>query len=579
MVCAVLAAAALLYGISARDRSFFDADTAQYLGVAESLLAGEGYRFDARPQTKFPPGVSLAYLPTLAAFGRDFVWVFRTTVCYSLAALAAAFVWWGARGERSRGLLLVVSAGSLTWFEFSLGASLSEMPFALATFVALALAERGFAGRPLAVAGFAGAVVAAVLTRTAGVALVVGIAATLVWRWRSLGVERLGFAVGALAGAVALLGWVAWSAAVREPFFSGDLGSAATYAATYVDQIIARSPHEPDLGRASVADLAWRLLANAQVQLAHTGEILSNLPWLPARGITPIAGIGAGIVGLGLVAELRRANPLAGGTTLATVALLLVWPFDEGRRFLAPLVPVIFTFAAAGAVWADEIARSRPLWLLMGALALSLTALAFTAVDSGFRPDPAGSLERGGRFVWIGIALAASAGLALGRGGAAESLVRRLPSLPRLAPAFVGVYLLVGACEVPEVFERHHERSGPMRQTPARHASEWLAREATKGSRVMATDWDAIHFATGLATVPLPVTRDAEKLRLAIALTRPDYLVINAPRPHEYLNPTDGERLEILLREAPGGLAQVWRSDAVSVLRVDPEAFAPPRSP
>lgn len=567
-----LALAGLLYAGWARSRSFYDADTAQYLGLAESLLGGEGYRFDGRPQTKFPPGVALVYLLPLALFGRDFVWIYRTTVACSVAALAAAWAWWKARGEDSRWLLLSLTAGSVTWYEFSTGASLSETPFALATLLALVIAERGFARGALPVLGFAAAVVAAVLTRTAGVALLAGIGATLLLRRSAPRSERLGLLAGALAGVAALGGWSVWSALAREPFFPGSLGSAATYAATYVDQIVAHSPHQPDLGRATAGDLLLRVYENLLVQLRHAGEILGNLAWLPSRAVSPVAVGAAVLLLLGGRAEAKRPNPLAAWYAAATLSLLLIWPFDEGRRFLMPLLPVLFTFAVAGGRTLHDVLTRQPRRFLAGLLVVCLLSLAWSLLDGRAGGEPAGTVHQLGLVVFGLLAALAAAGLAAWRSGVPPRWLALVPSRRVLAGGFLGLYALAGASLVPGVVAAHQERSGPMRQTPARHASEWLLREAPPGSVVMATDWDAIHFATGLPTVPLPVTGDPATLRAAIAQTQPRFVVINAPREHEYLLPPDHERLARLEGAAPGLLAEAYRSEAVRVFRVDPAA-------
>lgn len=566
---AVLVAIGLLYAGWARSRSFYDADTAQYLGLAESILAGEGYRFDGRPQTKFPPGVALAYLAPLALFGRDFPWIYRTAVAYSVVALAAAWAWWSARREPSRRLLLALTAGSITWYEFSAGASLSEAPFALATLLALAIAERGFSRGALPMLGFTAAVVAAVLTRTAGVALVAGIGVTLLLRRGAPFAERLGLLAGASAGVLALGAWSVWSAGARQPFFTGDLGSAATYAATYVDQIVAHSPHQPDLGRASAGDLALRVYANLRVQLQHAGEILSNLPWLPSRALSPVSAAAAVALLLGGIAEARRANPLAAWYAAATLALLLVWPFDEGRRFLMPLLPVLFTFAVAGGRRLHAILSSHPRRFLSGLLLLCVASLGWAALDAPFHAGPRGAAHDLGLLVFGLVAALSGAGLAAWGTGWPGRALSWIPSSRVLAGLFLAGYLLAGARSVPEIVARHHESSGAMRQTPARHASEWLLREAPPGSMVMATDWDAIHFATGLPTVPLPVTGEPAKLLEAIAQAKPSFLVINAPRAHEYLLPPDHERLAELERAAPGAFDEAFRTEAVTVLRVD----------
>lgn len=574
----VLGALAVLYAATMRRSYFFDADTANYLGLAESLLAGDGYRFDGRAHTKFPPGIPLVMLPVLAIAGRDFVALHLAVVALSMAALAAAFAWWRSRGEETPWLLLALTAGSATWYEYSTGASLSEVPYALATLLALVTAERasraggGSFARSVA---FALLVAVAVVLRTSGVALLAAVAATALFRARRDGRDRRGLALALVVGALCLAAWSAWSAASRDPFFPDDPDGAATYAATYVDQLLLRDPHHPDLGRASAADLALRVLANFETQAGHVGEILTNAVWLPSRGVFPAAVAAVVLLAVGLRTELRRANPLAGWYALASLGLLLVWPFDEGRRFLMPLVPVLFTLALQGArVLLHGIARSPDPALR----ALALAGVALAALDvlawrlAGKEP---GTLDLLGLAAWL--ALGAGAGALLLAGASARArVVARLASPRAVAGAWIVLYAALGVPAFVAVATKNLERAGPLRQSPARDASDYLAANAPRDALVMATDWDAIHFVTGRETVPLPATRDPERLRRALRSAAPAFVVINAPREDEYLEPPDHARLEAILRAWPGALERVHRTDAVSIYRVVPERLEPP---
>jgi hypothetical protein len=57
---AFLLAVGFAYPLTVQSQYSFGQDESVYLGLAESLAAGDGYAFNERPHTVYPPGLPLA---------------------------------------------------------------------------------------------------------------------------------------------------------------------------------------------------------------------------------------------------------------------------------------------------------------------------------------------------------------------------------------------------------------------------------------------------------------------------------------------------------------------------------------
>jgi len=345
-------------------------DSAVYLILARSLAAGtgyvDGYLPGAPPHTQFPPGFPLLLsLPARAGPGAD---VLLAKLLVALAGAGAVgligLVYSDVLRERAplAGAFLVsvpvlAAAGSRV---------LTEVPFLLVSMAAIYCLQRdddepgrlGWAGLALAGAGL--------LLRTAGVALVLGVALHLALRRRfvQLGVLAMLF----------LAFFVPWQAR----------GAAVGSGGGYIAQFLARDPYVPEFGRVGAADLAARGGKNV---LSYVFNILPRglLPILP-RGV--LAG-GAGLLLVALAAagfrtRVRRPSVLE-TYTLFGVLGLLAWPevwADE--RFLLPVAPLIVLYVLLGVEWlGTRLGRRRlvPVFAL-ALVVLNVAALARQAVAS-----------------------------------------------------------------------------------------------------------------------------------------------------------------------------------------------------
>lgn len=341
----LLAALHVVLGLLLYEPTLFPGgDNAGYMILGESLRSGAGYRDLYLPgeplHTKYPP----AYPAILALLG----WVGGVQLfkIASLACTAGAVALAGFLGRRAAGPLAGLAAAGLlavnpVLLEYSHYA-LSEASFLLLVLAALLLL--GSEGRRGHAAGLAAAALA-FLTRTAGLPLL--LAAALLPT-----LERRGRRAAA-GWAVALGAAVGWGAYQR---------AAAPGVPGYLQELLLRNPYDPEAGSVGPGDLLARAAGNVWSYLSSVlPEALTGAPTAGAGLFLPALGLL--VAGLALGGWVSRATSRLGypeAFAALYVGLMALWPAVwTDRRFLLPLLPLLFLYAAAGAgrVAAAALAR------------------------------------------------------------------------------------------------------------------------------------------------------------------------------------------------------------------------------
>lgn len=361
-----------------------DPDAGLYVGLARSLADGQRYALDGVPHTKYPPGLPILLSLGIRADGPEgYATLHGLLVTALLVAVGLAFLAARQLGA-APGVALAVAAAtglSQTFFDLSVQYLRTEPLFLALSLGALACAWR--AQRPDAGLGpwlaTAICVVAATATRLAGVSLLAVPALALVRR----GVParaRLGAALVLAAGLGFVLAWQARAADVAERFPG---------AADYGSEFLAAEPRDltktvcVDLPRLDGPALARRVAGNLEVMARAMAVLLSNADRAGAR--LPVGALALALVALGLGWLLlrRESSPpqrQAAAYVVATLALYLLWPFNQQERFYAPLLPLLLLAAGAGALlllrlsaraW-ERPAGRRAVLLAGGALLLLL---------------------------------------------------------------------------------------------------------------------------------------------------------------------------------------------------------------
>jgi len=362
-----------------------DPDAGLYVGLGRALAAGQGYALDGLPHTKYPPGLPVVLAGLVRLGGAEAYGAFHA----ALAVALLAAVWLAFELVRRLGfpapvaLAVALATGvSQTLFDLSIQYVRTEPLFlalSLAALLAVWRSQRHDAGWGWALLA-AGLVMAAILTRLAGVALLVV---------PGLGLLRRGARPTARARALLVLlagvaVVVAWQ--VRATGVARTHAGAADYGAEF----LAAEPRDLtktvrlDMPPLDGPALARRVAGNLEVMARAMAVLLTNVDRASARlpvGVLSLLlvllGMGVLAFGRGCTAERQQAAAFVA----ATLVLYLLWPFNQQERFYVPLLPLLVLAAGLGLRALLAVARAawdrptpRRALLLAGAALLVLLA-------------------------------------------------------------------------------------------------------------------------------------------------------------------------------------------------------------
>jgi len=334
--------------------------------LAEALRTGQGYRAIEKPDlprhAHFPPGYPVALAAVWKLTGPSFPAAHAFSLTCTVGAVFLFGRWFRARMPALPAILLT-AALALNWTWLRTGGIIQSEPLFLFLSGVLLVTANWAHNRSYAAWVVLGALAAAcMLTRQVGIMLALAVGIDLFW---NRGLHALGTYVLALG--VGLAPWLIWLANVREGTQAELLPSqglpqlissqAVFYILRIPDQLFG-----PLNEVATIFRPRWKLVGYS---------------W----GIIATATILAG-----LKSTLRRPRwRLAGLTFFLTMALLLIWPFQEAGRFLIPMVPFLLVGAwlalECAFNWSGTQYRMNPAtlagWLLV---VLSLPYSLFTLV-------------------------------------------------------------------------------------------------------------------------------------------------------------------------------------------------------
>lgn len=531
-------------------------DAAVYIGLARSLVNGQGYLFSGEPNIKFPPGLPLLLTPVVALFGLDTPMLQRYVVIWTVLGAVAFLAYLKTRRDIALSIALLIFLASSAIYHEATTRILSEPFYMTLSIGVLLLAERVTrSGRPSVwlVLGGAVLIMMTIATRTIGVALVAAIVLTtaqqLFRSWRPGNPRpRLGFAItGVVAGMLFIMGWSLW--VDQQPHPAPD----ELEAVSYTNLIKLKDPQRPDLGRAGPSDLAHRLAVRFIGEGSHIARLLINSPWLRWFWFSPLILALLLLVGVGWGVELRRPGPLAAWYTAAYLAILLLWPYvHQGDRFSLPILPLLIIFLVNGV---QAVAR----WIsahdgsIIGRIGIAVALVGLVGTVFEMRAEGIISLQGLANFGGWSIVLAGAGAMwAFSKRLSPAKVVTRLLS-PAVA-LYLIAYLGLGAYEIGRTASANMEGNAPpYTYDELREAASWILLRTDPDAVIMTQQAAVIHMATGRRIVHLPVTTDRNRLLDALSTRRPQYLlIVNAEYP--FYSPTEIERLELIQAAGPGVL-------------------------
>ncbi len=384
-------------------------DNAVYYFLSKSIAEGMGYKTiyepGAPPHVKYPFLFPAVLAPCHWLSDDPFPLMHGLVALFSaLASLAIGLVAAGRQRSRAVGLVFGLATGTMPLLYLQSGHLLSETLYmALGFFAVLAAAEgEGDSLSGPRLLALAVLVSAALMTRTAGLALCVSVVIGLFQARTRLQVGAKTFPAWALVLMVFVLVMGAWLTRNQvvggrplvygsELFYEDDRSSAAS---------------------AGAGDFLRRIENNALTVPSQAGLYAFAPAWFllgPGR-----AGQAAGLVLfaaaiLGVVIEYGRGRRVMEGFYLVSIIIVMLWPFSD-IRFTLPLLPMSLYYLFAAAKWTLEKFSSQeeggpaPLsrFVLPGLLILVLVFHAyglygFVKDRLTYMPDPPG----GGQVVYV----------------------------------------------------------------------------------------------------------------------------------------------------------------------------------
>lgn len=301
-----------------------------------------------------PPGYPLLIAPFMLLFGQTPILAIRllSATAVTFCALATYYLHRRRLGSRSAWIAALLVAGSPVLLRLS-ATPLSEPLFTAGVCVLLVLGQRWTTGgvrgyRDAMIAGLATAAV--VCIRSMGIALLPAMAVAAL----RIPDRTLRFRVGFIAvlTLTTVLPLAAWE--LRQ----------SAYPATFGYQHAWTHAREAEATDATgLALQAERLARFGPIRLAALKALLlpGDLAWRlfqPPFDSPTTWLIGGGVVGLGIVLAAARRSA-SDVYVLLTLLMLALWPYDEGTRFVAPLLPIVIAYPFVAVRWL-QARVSRP---------------------------------------------------------------------------------------------------------------------------------------------------------------------------------------------------------------------------
>ena len=345
-------------------------DDVVYVSLGKAIATGQGYHsihlVGAPVHEKFPPGVPMVYALAWRITGSldGTLWL-GLWLTIGAVAVGAGLLFWYSRYSLGNGLVLtavlvlmpVLLQRSMRYYAGAVSEPWYLLTWAVALILADAVSRRTEEGRPRTTGmaiGLGLVLAASVLFRAQAIVLIPAILIALLLRratWRAAGIT-------AAASILPVLAWRVWLA--REV--------AVGPRTTQMDQIPYTSWIPFGDPSALARFIKTTIVTNIPEYSALSGRVLVGWESGKAQLLFLAAALAAAF-GCWL---LRGRRPELVLTLLATVAVVLLWPFTQDR-FVVAALPFAGVAAAFGVGWALDRA---PRWAIVPSLAvIGLAAL------------------------------------------------------------------------------------------------------------------------------------------------------------------------------------------------------------
>jgi hypothetical protein len=550
---ALTAGLALMFASLATPRYLLVGDPEHYVELARAIAQGEPYAVNTRPEVRFPPGFPLLLAPAARTFKGSFTAINRWAAILASLALPLTFLWARRREPRFAWPITIATIGSVSFLDLATGNPLSE-PVFLATTMGLLLwveenersdkVRRGWSWILLGCLLFAGLPA----IRTAGIAAVAAFGIHLLVRKRKGEELAVRDFLPLAAGVAFIAGWFLWSQTQGVAWYTGG-GEGG-----YLGKLLRQDPHNSDIGGVSGLQLLGRAGQNLAVQAAHLGELFTPAPWVNPSWFSPLL-LALPLILAGWWQDLRAKERFTALYFACYMGIVLLWPYDEGPRFLLVVAPLIWVYLLEGLRQLSTRIGEDQRWLRSLGCLVSATAAVALMVAWRRSPTAFSRQDQAALAIWCSL----FAVLALGWNRlvrlSRQSGTRQATALVVIAVALavIGSIIRMG----PYMVQRARG-APPVDENPRSlwEASNWIVANTPAEAVIQTTYATRVHFATGRPTVPFPsTTRPAPFMEIERRHHPAFLIVLDSDDP--YVLPTDKTRFKLVEALFPGRWTRV----------------------
>ena len=559
LVVALSIGLAIAFALLATTQFRFFGDAQLYVAAARDIATGKSLQDGSWLRQFYPPGVPLLLAPAALAFHGSFAAISRWTALLGSLVFPLTWIYVKRRKGWWAWPIAIVTVCSIPFLDQVTDNPMSDVISLALTLALLIWADRwerepgpGSWGNLLL-----GCVLLAAmpLARSIGVVAIaaMGLALVMRWHWPRLGEHRVTLrdATPFLIAFGLLLLW--YFGLHRER--------------GYLSFFTLADPLHPDLGRATTAQLLLRPFMGFKAELDHAIQLM--LPGVPLRPswFTP-ALLVIPLILAGWWRDLSGQARFAALYFAGYFAILLVWPFNIGPRYLMGIVPLLWIYLFAGVEQAVQGIRAERPWLRRAVQGCALAAIAgLVLLRIGVLPGRFSLQDAASLLVWLLVVLALTlAWHPLVRLANRITLrpVRILVSLGAIAFAVISI------SQIGSIIVRRAQGTLPMwgPQAAMARAASWISANLSPEARILTSSPSRLTFATGRPTVPLPYTSAPEQY-LPLEREHPQYLLV-VEHDSSWAMPNDDMKFAILQKLFPDRWKLVQHLEGASIY-----AFAP----
>lgn len=534
------------------DAWLVDPDSAAYMGLAQSMMAGGGYTFEDVPHTKYPPLFPLL----LAAAGRIggveayglmqyMILGFWMLLCglvfllYSGTGLGTSrFKMAGVPKTRLTGLVFaLLTAASIYMLQYAVDFLRTEVVFTFfslaAVLVALHALEKDKPRMGL-IAAFALLFQAAYFTRIAGVTLAGAMLLSLLARRE----PRAGRPLIAALVLLCAVGPAAWM--IRNQTVATD--ASTTYLSEFTQRYALDLSKNRDLEmeRIELTGFLARIGGNIQVFVESCSKMFLNSNKGSARSFLWLT---AGVLFFyGMLVCLVRRRSFVDYYCLLYLALYWIWPFNQQQRFYLPLLPFLLEYAAISVMHLNRLLpvllRHKGVWYVFFALQVPIVVYVYHSRSQ--QPEIFGRYSRtyfafAVLLTLLLVAVNLFVILERSRPGGLKQMMKRLRlAVPVL---YVASFVYFGFMEIRDINEDHErylarkaEHPPPARLERIKAhpelvgVTEWILTNTTDEEVIMSDIPKMLHMLSGRRTVPFTFYSKKRKLAGEVMGHEPGYV-------------------------------------------------------